>query len=553
VEVIQEKCVACGLCVLECGHGAYSVRDDTDVVRGLLRSGRPCVMILATESVAALHPLAPAEVERSLEQLGFLSVESTLLGEELVAARYEKAYAKRDSLPVVRSTCPVVVEWIRRFRPALAGALAPVVPPYIAQARLVRELYPEDVAVVYAGPCFARKDEATSLEFGGVVDVAIDFIELGRMLRREPSTEGDGVAGVNRPALLKELSLTDGFPRASLESRSLTSTDVHVARGLGEIDELLHAIEGGEAAPLIVDLLMCESCIDGPAVTPEASVFAKRNIEMDEREARGVARVSTKQLLKHLPAVDLVRSFEATPVALSMPSEVELEEILAEAELAVEDGLVDCGSCGYDTCVEHAVAIFQGNSTWEMCFPHRRRELERNIERLSKSATIDPLTGLWNRSSFSERLDDELSRYQRYGSTVSLLMLDLDGFKRVNDEHGHIAGDLLLSAVGSLLKDSVRTSDMAVRYGGDEFAVVLPGTSKTDAYAVAEKLRALISRLVVSMMRDGHRVALKATVSVGVASVGESVGDATQLLEAADRALYKAKEHGRDQVRIAPD
>lgn len=551
-EVVAERCVSCGLCVMECSSGGFRVRSDTASVRALLGGVRPVVAVLATEFVTALHPLVPFEVERRLETLGFHAVESTLLGEEMVAQAYEQLMARRNGLPLLRSTCPVVVSWVRKYRPALSGALAPLVPPYVAQARLVRELYPDEVAVVYVGPCFARKDEALDPQFAGAVDAVLDFVELGSMMEDAASVERSASAGANRPAPLKEISLTDGFPRLPLEERTMTATDVHVARGLRETDRILHAIEGGEAAPEIVDLLNCEGCIDGPAVNSGMSVFAKRNIDMAEREARGTGSVSNRELLRYLPRVDLVRTVAPDPVDSPETTDEDVDRVLAEGGFVSREETIDCGACGYPTCVAFAAAVHQALASWEMCFPFQRSRLHKDIEDLATSATIDPVTGLWNRGALTERLDDEISRYHRYGTPVSLLMMDLDTFKRVNDDHGHLVGDQLLGAVGHLLLDDMRTSDFSARYGGDEFAVVLPGTTKTEAYAVAEKVRLSIAALRVSPRGAQGDSPVGTTASIGIASAGGDVADGVGLLDAADRALYAAKEGGRDQVRLAP-
>jgi diguanylate cyclase (GGDEF)-like protein len=552
-QVIEEKCVACGMCVSECGNCGHSVRDDTGRVRDLLSSGRPVVCVLATEFVAALHPMATVEIEAAVEGLGFYAVESTLLGEELVAMAYERQHSRDGGLPVLRSTCPVTTAWVRRFHPKLTQALAPIVPPYVAQARLIKQVYPEDTAVVYVSPCYARKDEFLDPELGGAVDAVIDFLELKRMLSSAnppPGATGAQLCGVRRPAPIKELSLTDGYPRATLVSRNLTSADVVVVRGLRALERLLTAIEAGESAPAIVDMLNCEGCVDGPAVSPSLSVFAKRNIDAAEREGCGCSTVSSRALLRYLPAVAVVRGHTAEPVHLPEPAEEQVDAILAEGEFD-RSATPDCGACGYETCVEHAVAIFQGNSTWEMCFPLQRKMLLRHAKALEESATLDPLTSLWNRRVFAERLEDEMARHVRYGHKVSLMMMDIDAFKQVNDRHGHLAGDRVLTAVSDLLRESLRTTDIASRYGGDEFALILPSVGKTEAYAAAEKLRTLIEQMAMRVQRDGLREDVAVRVSIGVAAAGPVANDPVGLIEAADRALYEAKEAGRNQVRLA--
>jgi diguanylate cyclase (GGDEF)-like protein len=553
-EIIAEKCVACGLCVSECGHAGHVVRDDTERVWELLDSGRPVVAVLASEFVAAMYPMRPAEVERALEDIGFYAVESTVLGEEMVAVAYANLCKRPGAFPVLRSTCPVVVEWVRRYHPVLVQALAPVVPPYIAQARLVHELYSRDVAVVYVSPCYARKDEIREAEYAGTVDVAIDFFELERMIhsgRRKAGYHPADVCGARRPSPIKELSLTDGFPRDLVSSRSGLDTDVAVIRGLRATDAVLNGIERGESGPVIVDMLNCEGCIDGPAVNPGISVFAKRNIEASERETQGRSVVSSRALLRSLPDVDLVRTFRARPVIVPVPDEEEIDRILADGGFATRAEVIDCGACGYRTCVEHTVAIYQGNSSWDMCFPLQRKLLSGMVERLSENQTLDELTGLWNHRMFAERLVDEVARYDRYAIPVSLLMIDVDGFAGVREAHASKAADQVLATIGDHLRATLRVTDLPSRYDTDRFAVILPNMRKTSAFAVAEKLRASIGDLSPLIGAEGYTEHVTVTVSIGVASAGPSITDGPSLVEAADGALYSAKESGRDQVRLA--
>jgi diguanylate cyclase (GGDEF)-like protein len=126
-------------------------------------------------------------------------------------------------------------------------------------------------------------------------------------------------------------------------------------------------------------------------------------------------------------------------------------------------------------------------------------------------------------------------------------MIDIDGFKEINDAYGHPAGDLVLQGIAALIESSIRETDIAIRYGGDEYALLLPGIGKTEAFAVAEKLRASVS----SMTFEAEDVMIAATVSVGVAAANGTPVEAQGLLEAADSALYHAKQDGRDRVQLS--
>lgn len=553
VSIIQEKCVGCGLCVLQCPHDAVLVRDDGAAVDALLAGSRPVVALLAAEYAAALHPRNSAEVEAALEGAGFHAVESTLLGEEAVALAYEDRHAERNGHPVIRSTCPVINDFVCKYHPGLASALAPVEPPYVAQARLIRQVYPEDVAIVYVSPCYARKDEALVPEFDGSVDAAIDFRELVAALESlgKASDASDLESGTRRPEPLKELSLTDGFPRSTLTSRDMTAGDVKVVRGLRELDELLTAIEAGMIAPFIIDALNCEGCLDGPAVHPGLSLFAKREIETMERRSRSRSTVTSRDVLRNLPALDLRRAFVPAPVHLRQPEAAQVQEILAAVGLGGADAL-DCGACGFDSCHEFATAVFRGEVDWPACPPVQQRRLADEVEGLEESATTDALTGLGNRHVLTQRMSEEFARYARYGGQASLLMLDIDHFKGINDRYGHVVGDAVLEFVAATIRGTLRGTDVPIRYGGDEFAIILPQTGKTEAFAVAEKLRLALMNSQVPGASVDSDADVRVHVSVGVAASGDRIGSPMELMQAADKALYQAKENGRNQVRLAP-
>ena len=165
--------------------------------------------------------------------------------------------------------------------------------------------------------------------------------------------------------------------------------------------------------------------------------------------------------------------------------------------------------------------------------------------RQQQAATVDSLTGLFLRDYFFRRLQEEFHRSARYGAPFALLMMDLDAFKEINDRHGHLAGDRYLRALGPVLRASLRLADLACRYGGDEFCILLPETDAAGARAIAERIRTAVAELVA----DGEGAPVRTTASIGLAVHPlHDGGDLKGLLRAADQALYRAKRQGRDRV-----
>ncbi|KHL56909.1 diguanylate cyclase [Xanthomonas cannabis] len=166
-------------------------------------------------------------------------------------------------------------------------------------------------------------------------------------------------------------------------------------------------------------------------------------------------------------------------------------------------------------------------------------------ESLRQQSIRDALTGLYNRRYLEESLSHELARCARRGLPLSVLMLDVDHFKQFNDSQGHAGGDLLLAAVGELLLTRLRAEDVACRYGGEEFTVILPEADGEEAMRVAEQIRAQIAALAVT---DGQRALPRVTASIGVASFPVDGELGASLIQKADAALYAAKHRGRNRV-----
>jgi diguanylate cyclase (GGDEF)-like protein len=177
------------------------------------------------------------------------------------------------------------------------------------------------------------------------------------------------------------------------------------------------------------------------------------------------------------------------------------------------------------------------------------RTLTRLHRRVAEQAVTDPLTGLWNRRHMAETLEREVIRAGRFGHPISLIILDVDDFKKINDGEGHLQGDLVLEQVAGVVREGTRSIDVAARYGGDELAVILVETDREGALILGERLADRMRETEVPL-RDGGSMAV--TISLGVATIPDSADGLESLVDAADRALLRAKRAGKNQIRAAP-
>lgn len=172
--------------------------------------------------------------------------------------------------------------------------------------------------------------------------------------------------------------------------------------------------------------------------------------------------------------------------------------------------------------------------------------LEELSKRLRTMAYRDALTGLYNHRYFYEQLSHEIDRSQRYGQPLSLLLMDMNNFKQINDTYGHMVGDKFLSLVGQVVAKAIRTSDIGARYGGDEFVVILPNTGAEEARQTAEKLSDAVASAATASPGDEH---IRLGISIGIATCPDDSRSPGELLELADTRLYEVKAHTRKRSR----
>ncbi|PSF12997.1 GGDEF domain-containing protein [Marinobacter shengliensis] len=180
-------------------------------------------------------------------------------------------------------------------------------------------------------------------------------------------------------------------------------------------------------------------------------------------------------------------------------------------------------------------------------FASSKRALERANEQLAKLSMTDRLTGLLNRGTWENLVDAEYERYRRYGQATSLVMFDIDHFKPVNDNYGHLAGDEVIRHTAQTTRNNIRQSDSAGRYGGEEFGIILPETDAENARLICERIRESIEKSTVETSAGN----ITYTISMGIAQLTEEPENYMQWMQKADEALYAAKESGRNRVVVA--
>jgi diguanylate cyclase (GGDEF)-like protein len=180
-------------------------------------------------------------------------------------------------------------------------------------------------------------------------------------------------------------------------------------------------------------------------------------------------------------------------------------------------------------------------------FASSKRALERANEQLAKLSMTDRLTGLLNRGTWENLVDAEYERYRRYGQATSLVMFDIDHFKPVNDNYGHLAGDEVIRHTAQTTRNNIRQSDSAGRYGGEEFGIILPETDAENARLICERIRESIEKSTVETSAGN----ITYTISMGIAQLTDEPENYMQWMQKADEALYAAKESGRNRVVVA--
>ena len=363
--IIGDECILCGHCFVVCPQDAKEIVDETEKVRVMIQSGEPVIVSLAPSYIANYEGVGIEAMRDALQQLGFADVEETAVGATIVKREYDRILNEEERDILISSCCHSVNLLIQKYFPQQLPYLADVLSPMKAHCQDIKRRYPE-AKTVFIGPCVAKKDEAERDD--DLVDAVLTFEELTAWLQ-EAQIE------LRQELTPKEESRARFFPTPGgiLKTMAMDAPGYTYMAidGVESCILALRDIEKGKIHHCFIEMSACSgSCIGGPVM--------EKYHRSPVREYLAVAQYAGEKdfAVPQPELAEIRRPFEALDRNTVMPDETEITRILREMGKFKPSQELNCGSCGYDTCREKAIAIFQGKAEISMCLPFLQEKAE---------------------------------------------------------------------------------------------------------------------------------------------------------------------------------
>ncbi len=373
-EIIERSCILCGTCLERCPQNAKTLISHRDVVERYLRSGDKVILSIAPSYYGCFHVEDAKKFAGAVKALGFFGVSETSEGAAYVTAEYHRLMRENTMKNIVTTCCPSFNRLVELYHPSLVDQLAPVVSPMIAHARLLKQRFP-GARVVFCGPCIAKIDEADDVRHNNDVDAVLTFEDLIAMFAdsgvsietAQPASFLNGSAKILRMYPVNEGIL------ASLRQLGDTGDWKFLSvSGTTESKDLCAALERGELEHCVIEVNACrDGCVNGPACGSRnherfASSVRVREYAYEDCDEYPVLR----------DKIPMEKKFLDRSPKEEIPDEDTIRAILAKIGKTGPEDELNCGSCGYPTCRDKAIAVFQGKAELEMCVPFMKERAE---------------------------------------------------------------------------------------------------------------------------------------------------------------------------------
>ena len=363
--IIGNECIMCGQCFVVCPQNAKQIVDETEKVKVLLQSGAPVIVSLAPSFIANYEGVGIKAMREALQKLGFADVEETAIGATIVKNEYERMLAENDRDIIITSCCHSINLLIQKHFPRELAYLADVVSPMQAHCMDIKSRHP-DAKTVFIGPCVAKKDEAQHYE--GIVDAVLTYDELTAWLAAE------GIVLASEIVPMEE-TRARFFPTTGGVLKTMTRENPEYTYmaldGVENCMAALRDIESGKIHKCFIEMSACVgSCIGGPVMEK----FHRSPV----KDYMAVSQFAGKKdfVVEQPDAMTLRKNFTVIEPKLPRPSEAEITDILQKMGKKKSSDELNCGSCGYATCREKAIAIYQGKAEISMCLPYLKDRAE---------------------------------------------------------------------------------------------------------------------------------------------------------------------------------
>ena len=372
--IIDKSCILCGTCLERCPQNAKTLISHRNAVEELLRSGAKVILSIAPSYYGCFHVEDPKKFVGAVKALGFTGVSETSEGAAYVTAEYHRLMQENKMKNIITTCCPSFNRLVELYHPGLVDQLAPVVSPMIAHARLLKQRFP-DARVVFCGPCIAKIDEAEDVRHNNEVDAVLTFEDLMEMLHdagvsmetAEPASFLNGSSKI-----LRMYPVNEGILASLRQLGDVGDWRFLSVSGTTESKDLCKALEEGWLDHCVIEVNACrDGCVNGPASGVKnherfSSSVRVRNYALEDCDEYPVLRDTIsmhKQFLDRSPKEEI-------------PDEDTIRAILAKIGKHGPEDELNCGSCGYPTCREKAIAVFQGKAELEMCVPYMKERAE---------------------------------------------------------------------------------------------------------------------------------------------------------------------------------
>jgi iron only hydrogenase large subunit-like protein/nitrogen-specific signal transduction histidine kinase len=383
-EVIDERCIACGNCTKVCSQGAKVFLNTTDRVEKLLARDLKVAAIIAPSFPAEFSDIPDHHVLTGMiKSIGFEYVAEVSFGADLVADRYKRLVSESKNF-YISSDCPSIVNYIKFYHPVLVDNLAPIVSPMVAMSRVIREKYGKDTRIVFIGPCVAKKAESPE------IDEAITFTELREMLAAKGITaENSNPVDFDQPVGGRGaiFPVARGLLQTAKISDNAITGNIIAAEGRIDFQGALKEFEAGLIKNQHMELLCCEGCIMGPGLSKNGKQYNRRSLVSSYANSKmlNIDSESWQKSFDEFSELDLSIRHKPEDHRVDILDENDVNDILIKMGKKTKKDQLDCGACGYESCVEAAIAIKKGLAEVEMCLPYTIEKLHKSVKDLALS------------------------------------------------------------------------------------------------------------------------------------------------------------------------